>query len=48
MNLECHDLADGRQSKWFECARDRHFTVADFRSQHFGGQCLFIELIAQL
>ncbi len=48
VNLECHDLADCRQSERFESARHRCLAVADFRGKHFGGQLLFVKLVAQL
>src|SRR5262245_41966391 len=48
VKLECHDLANSRQSQRFERARHRHFTVTDIRGKHLGGQLLFIEFLAQL
>ena len=48
VNLECHDLADCRQSERFESARHCRLPIADFRGKHFGGQLLFVKLVAQL
>src|SRR5207247_4124201 len=48
VNLECNDLADCRQSERLERARHGNLAIADFRCEHFGGQLLFVELVAQL
>src|SRR5205814_605698 len=48
VNLECHDLADCRQSERLERARHGNHAIADFRCEHFGGQLLFVQLVAQL
>ena len=47
-NLQSHDLADRRQSERLERTRHGHFAVADFLGKYFGGQFLFVELVAQL
>ena len=48
VNLECHDLADSRESKRFEGTRHRDVAVTNLCRQHFGGQLLLVEFIAQL
>src|SRR5713101_3956019 len=48
VNLERHDLADGRQSQRLERARYRHLAVTNLASEHFGGQLFFVEPLAQL
>ena len=48
VNLERHDLADGRQSQWLERTRYRHLAVTNLGSEHFSGQLLFVESLAQL
>ena len=48
MNFKRHDLADGSQGERFKRARHSHIAVADLRSQHLGGELLFVEFFAQL
>src|SRR6266498_1106435 len=48
VNFKRHNLADGRQGERFKRTRHRYIAVADLRSQHFGGELLFVEFLAQL
>ena len=48
MNVQRHDLPDGRQSQGLKSARDRHLTIADICGEHFAGELFFVEFVAQL
>ena len=48
VNIERHDLADGRQSQRLKRTGDSHLTIADVRGKHFAGELFFVEFVAQL
>jgi hypothetical protein len=48
MNVQRHDLPDGRQSQRLKSARDRHLTIANICGEHFAGELFFVEFVAKL
>ena len=48
VNLQRHDLTNGRQGERLERARHRRLTITDLGRENFGGQLLFVEFFAQL
>src|SRR5213592_1486255 len=47
VDIQRHDLADRRQSQRLKRACDGHFAIANVCSEHFAGELLFIQLVAQ-